>query len=66
MVARRGYIHGQTDELSHYAVDGIIHHYDWLANLHQFGLDHKLTLALARATSDFENAYTRVAAEPLA
>ena len=39
---RRGYIHGQTDEFSHYAVDGIIHHYDWLATiLHQFGLDHK-------------------------
>ena len=39
---RKGYIHGQTDEFSHYAVDGIIHHYDWLATvLHQFGLDHK-------------------------
>ena len=39
---RRGYIHGQTDEFSHYAVEGIIHHYDWLATiLHQFGLDHK-------------------------
>ena len=25
-----------------YAVDGVIHHYDWLATvLHQFGLDHK-------------------------
>jgi len=39
---RKGHIHGQTDEFSHYAVDGIIHHYDWLATvLHQFGLDHK-------------------------
>ena len=51
---RRGYIHGQTDEFSHYAVDGIIHHYDWLATiLHQFGLDHKKLTALARATSDW-------------
>ena len=39
---RRGHIHGHTDEFSHYAIDGIIHHYDWLATvLHQFGLDHK-------------------------
>ncbi len=39
---RRGYIHGATDEFSHYAVEGIVHHYDWLATiLHQFGLDHK-------------------------
>ena len=39
---RKGHIHGQTDEFSHYAVDGVIHHYDWLATvLHQFGLDHK-------------------------
>ena len=39
---QKGYIHGQTDELSHYAVDGIVHHYDWLATvLNQFGLDHK-------------------------
>jgi hypothetical protein len=39
---RKGHVHGQTDEFSHYAVDGIIHHYDWLATvLHQFGLDHK-------------------------
>ena len=39
---KKGYIHGQTDEFSHYAVDGIVHHYDWLATvLNQFGLDHK-------------------------
>ena len=39
---QKGYIHGQTDEFSHYAVDGIVHHYDWLATvLNQFGLDHK-------------------------
>jgi hypothetical protein len=39
---KRGHIHGSTDEFSHYAVEGIVHHYDWLATvLHQFGLDHK-------------------------
>ncbi len=39
---RRGQIHGATDEFSHYAVEGIVHHYDWLATvLHQFGLDHR-------------------------
>ena len=39
---RKGYVHGKTDELSHYAVEGIVHHYDWLATiLHQFGIDHK-------------------------
>ena len=38
---KQGYIHGATDEFSHYAVEGIVHHYDWLATvLHQFGLDH--------------------------
>jgi hypothetical protein len=35
-------VHGATDEFSHYAVEGIVHHYDWLATvLHQFGLDHQ-------------------------
>ena len=39
---KRGHIHGATDEFSHYAVEGIVHHYDWLATvLHQFGLNHK-------------------------
>ncbi|MEM7385066.1 MAG: DUF1501 domain-containing protein [Verrucomicrobiota bacterium] len=39
---RKGYVHGATDEFSHYAVDDIVHHYDWLATiLHQFGLDHR-------------------------
>ena len=38
---KQGYVHGQTDEFSHYAVEGIVHHYDWLATvLHLFGLDH--------------------------
>ena len=38
---RKGYIHGETDEFSHYAVKDVVHHYDWLATvLHQFGLDH--------------------------
>ena len=39
---RGGYVHGATDEFSHHAVEGIVHHYDWLATvLHQFGLDHR-------------------------
>lgn len=39
---RQGHIHGATDEFSHHAIDGIVHHYDWLATvLHQFGLDHQ-------------------------
>lgn len=39
---KRGYVHGATDEFSHYAVEDIVHHYDWLATiLHQFGLDHQ-------------------------
>lgn len=38
---RRGHMHGATDEFSHHAVEGIVHHYDWLATvLHQFGLKH--------------------------
>ena len=66
---RRGYIHGQTDEFSHYAVDGIVHHYDWLATiLHQFGLDHK-KLKFRIGPRDLrlvENDEARVAAELLA
>lgn len=39
---RKGYVHGETDEFSHYAVKDIVHHYDWLATiLHQFGIDHR-------------------------
>jgi len=39
---KSGYVHGATDEFSHYAVEDIVHHYDWLATLlHQFGLDHQ-------------------------
>ncbi|MDC0325762.1 DUF1501 domain-containing protein [bacterium] len=38
---KQGYVHGQTDEFSHYAIEDIVHHYDWLATvLHQFGLNH--------------------------
>ena len=39
---RGGYVHGQTDEFAHHAVEDVVHHYDWLATvLHQFGLDYK-------------------------
>jgi hypothetical protein len=38
---KSGYVHGKTDEFSHYAVEGIVSHHDWLATvLHQFGIDH--------------------------
>lgn len=38
---KSGYVHGKTDEFSHYAVEGTVTHHDWLATvLHQFGLDH--------------------------
>ena len=41
---KRGHVHGATDDFSHYAVEGIVHHYDWLATvLHQFGLDRNDT-----------------------
>ncbi|MDG2383242.1 MAG: DUF1501 domain-containing protein [Pirellulaceae bacterium] len=39
---RRGHVHGMTDDFSHQAIEGVVHHYDWLATvLHQFGLDHR-------------------------
>ncbi len=39
---RGGHVHGATDDFSHHAVEGVVHHYDWLATvLHQFGLDHE-------------------------
>ena len=39
---RGGYVHGQTDDFAHHAVEDVVHHYDWLATvLHQFGLDYK-------------------------
>lgn len=38
---KSGYVHGKTDEFSHYAIEGTIQHHDWLATvLHLFGLDH--------------------------
>ncbi|MCA9214859.1 MAG: DUF1501 domain-containing protein [Planctomycetales bacterium] len=39
---KAGHVHGATDEFSHYAVEGVVHHYDWLATvLNRFGIDHK-------------------------
>ncbi len=38
---KAGHVHGVTDEFSHRAVEGVVHHYDWLATvLNQFGLAH--------------------------
>ena len=42
LASRVDHIHGATDDFSHYAVEGIVHHYDWLTTvLHQFGLNHR-------------------------
>lgn len=39
---RGGHVHGATDEFSHYAVEDIVTHHDWLATvLDRFGLDHR-------------------------
>ena len=39
---RSGHVHGSTDDFSHYAIEDIVNHHDWLATiLHLFGLDHK-------------------------
>jgi hypothetical protein len=39
---KSGYVHGKTDDFSHYAIEGIVQHHDWLATvLHLFGLDHE-------------------------
>ena len=65
---KRGCIHGATDEFSHYAVEGVVHHYDWLATvLHQFGLDHRdLTFRVgARTTRLVEHGNARVVSEVL-
>ena len=37
-----GYVHGQTDDFGHKAVEGVVHHYDYHATLlHLFGLEHE-------------------------
>ena len=66
---RGGYVHGATDEFSHQAVEGTVHHYDWLATvLHLFGLDHgKLTFRVGpRDIKLVENPEARVVTEMLA
>jgi hypothetical protein len=65
---RGGYVHGSTDEFSHYAVEGIVNHYDWLATvLHLFGLDHqRLSFRVGpREIKLVENADARVVHELL-
>lgn len=41
---KRGHVHGATDDFGLKAVEGVVHHYDYLATvLHLLGLDaHKL------------------------
>jgi hypothetical protein len=66
---KAGYCHGQTDEFSHRAVEGIIQHHEWLATvLHQFGLEHaKLRYkAGAQEISLVQSPTARVAHELLA
>ncbi|MBM3841344.1 MAG: DUF1501 domain-containing protein, partial [Verrucomicrobia bacterium] len=66
---RGGHIHGATDVFSHHAVEGTVHHYDWLATvLHLFGLDHnELKFRLGpRDLKLVEHAEARVVQELLA
>ncbi|MEX0793552.1 MAG: DUF1501 domain-containing protein [Pirellulaceae bacterium] len=47
-----GYVHGQTDEWGHKAIEGVVNHYDYHATLlHQFGLDHE-KLTYTRGTQE--------------
>ena len=63
---KSGYVHGVTDEFSHYAVENKVTHHDWLATvLSRFGLDHReLKFRLgARTLTLVENAEARVVSE---
>lgn len=64
-----GYVHGETDEFSHYAVKDQVTHHDWLATvLDRFGLDAKsLHFEVgAQKLSLVENPAARVVQEILA
>ncbi len=65
---KKGYIHGQTDEFGHKAIENIVHHYDYHATLlHLFGLDHA-KLTFKRNGSDqllVDNAEARIVKELL-
>lgn len=64
-----GYVHGETDEFSHYAIQGQVTHHDWLATvLDRFGLEAK-SLHFengAQKLSLVENPAARVVQEILA
>ncbi len=63
-----GYVHGETDEFSHYAVKDQVTHHDWLATvLDRFGLDAKsLNFEVgAQKLSLVENPAARVVQEIL-
>lgn len=66
---KSGYVHGKTDEFSHYAIEGIVQHHDWLATvLHLFGLDHQ-QVRHKTGTGDLrlvQSATARIAKELLA
>ena len=66
---KAGFVHGETDEWGHHAINGVINHYDWHATLlHCFGFDHtKLGFVRNAANltlTDGQNA--RIAGEILA
>jgi hypothetical protein len=66
---KHGYTHGATDDFSHYAVEDIVNHYDWLTTvLHLFGLNHQqLKFRVGpREIRLVENAEARVVQELLA
>lgn len=66
---KQGYVHGQTDEFSHHAVEDVVTNHDWLATvLNQFGLDHQqLTFrAGTRSLALVENPAAKVVEKILA
>ena len=66
---KSGYVHGETDEFSHYAVKDLVTHHDWLTTvLDRFGLDAKsLNFEVGtQKLSLVENANARIIKENLA
>ncbi|MCS7046503.1 MAG: DUF1501 domain-containing protein [Gemmataceae bacterium] len=65
---KRGYVHGQTDEIGYYVVEGQVHVHDLQATiLHQLGLDHtRLTYRFQGRDYRLTDVHGRVVHEILA
>ena len=65
---KRGYIHGQTDEIGYEVVDGMVHVHDLQATiLHQMGLEHtRLTYRFQGRDFRLTDVHGRVVREILA